>query len=164
MTGRSRLTGGLGRDKAAHRRVCCAPMAAAPQSPRLDMTCHHAVMKRPYRKHALRHEISVIMHPTAHRPVPSAADHQAAWTRLVDAFPYADAVVPEAALYEYRHRLEVSAALVMGAVDWAKSSEEVTPANANNDLHLTPYGQDRWHARHFVNEGRSSHRNGRRVK
>jgi len=93
------------------------------------------------------------MHPTAYRPAPSSSDYQAAWTKLVDAFPYADAVVPEAAIYEYRHRLEVSAALVMGAVDWAKSSEEVSPANANNDLHLTPYGQDRWHARHFVNEG-----------
>lgn len=128
------------------------------------MTCHHAVIKQIYREQAPRHEISVIMHPTAHRPIPSAADHQAAWTRLVDAFPYADAVVPEAALYEYRHRLEVSAALVMGAVDWAKSSEEVTPANANNDLHLTPYGQDRWHARHFVNEGKSGQRHGRRVR
>lgn len=90
------------------------------------------------------------MHRTVYRPTPSTVDYQAAWTKLVDAFPYADAVVSEAAIFEYRHRLEVSTALVIGAVDWAKKSEELSAVNASSDLHLTPNGQDRWHARHFV--------------
>ncbi|MDQ2137949.1 hypothetical protein RBI14_07185 [Alcaligenaceae bacterium B3P038] len=121
-------------------------------------------MKKLYRGLALRHEISVIMHPTAYRPTPSSADYQAAWTKLVDAFPYADAVVSEAAIFENRHRLEVSAALAIGAVEWAKRSEELSAVNANSELHLTPHGQDRWHARHFVNDGKAAKSGGRRAR
>lgn len=85
---------------------------------------------------------SVQRKETSSYPDDSACE--AAWTKLIRRFPYADAVVSESSIYEFRASAKISSEAAIYCIDWARKHDELRSADMKGGVYLTDAGSDRW--------------------
>lgn len=80
------------------------------------------------------------------KPIDTPKEHQmeAAWQKLIRAFPYADAVTSESTIFEFRSSVGISSELAIFAIEWAKHQDELRNADMKGGMFLTESGSDRW--------------------